>query len=230
MGYLPEALRNYLLRLGWGHGDIEIISTEEAAKIFALEDIGKGPARFDFQKLDAFNAHYLRALDDDELLRRAMPFFSRQAGRALTEDELRRLRAAMPGLKARAKTLKDLAESAAFLYTARPIPIAADAAGLLTDEARRHLRELAGELAAVDPAAWDETTLERVVNAFVERAGLRLKAIAQPLRVALTGRRVSPGIFEVLAVLGKDEALARIADVTQAGSRPDAPGRRADQK
>ncbi len=214
MGYLPEALRNYLLRLGWGHGDIEIISTEEAARIFALEDIGKGPARFDFKKLDAFNAHYLRNLDDDELMRRATPFFERQAGRALTDEERARLRAALPGLKARAKTLKDLAESAAFLYTPRPIPIADDAAGLLTEEARSLLTALAKDLEAIDPADWDEPTLERVVNEFVASAGHRLKAIAQPLRVALTGRRVSPGIFEVLAVLGKEESLARIADVT----------------
>ncbi len=212
MGYLPEALRNYLLRLGWGHGDIELISTEEAARIFSLEDIGKGPARFDFKKLDSFNGHYIRVSDDRRLVRLVRPFLEERLARTLDEADLALLERAMPGLKERAKTLVELAESARFLYHRRPIPILEDAARLLTEEARARLARLLSVLEAIGQEDWDPPHLEAAVQDFVAREGVRLKHIAQPLRVALTGSRVSPGIYDVLAVLGREESLGRIAD------------------
>ncbi len=214
MGYLPEALRNYLLRLGWGHGDIELITTEEAARIFALEDIGKGPARFDFKKLDSFNGHYIRISDDARLVELTRPFLEERIGRRLVDEETALLERAMPGLKERAKTLVELAESARFLYYRRPIPILEDAARLLTDEARALLARLQPVLERVADEDWDPPHLEAAVQDFVTREGVKLKHIAQPLRVALTGSRVSPGIYDVLAVLGREESLARIGDAT----------------
>ncbi|GGF40322.1 glutamate--tRNA ligase 2 [Aliidongia dinghuensis] len=205
MGYLPEALRNYLLRLGWGHGDDEIIPTEQAISWFDLPGIGRAPARLDYAKLDNLNGHYMRQADDGRLVdlvaERIGPF--NQAQRAI-------LLAAMAGLKARAKTLVELADNARFYVAARPIPMDEKAAALGTEEARARLGRLAGRLK--DQAEWTETALEAAIRAFVEAEGVKLGAVAQPLRAALAGAVTSPGIFEVMAVLGRDEALGRIGD------------------
>jgi len=217
MGYLPAALRNYLVRLGWSHGDQEMFSTEEMIRLFDLPAIGRSPARFDFTKLENLNGHYMRATPDAELLAAVeglLPHIAEGAELTakLTEPMKDRLLAAMPGLKERAKNLIELIDSARFLWADRPIPIEDKAKALLTDEARALLTEAIGELEGVTP--WSAEGTEAAVRAFAERKGIKLGQVAQPLRAALTGRVTSPGIFDVLAVLGRSESLARIADQT----------------
>ncbi|MEZ5859463.1 MAG: glutamate--tRNA ligase [Geminicoccaceae bacterium] len=209
LGYLPEAMRNYLLRLGWAHGDEEIISTQQAIAWFDLDGIGRSPARFDFAKLDSVNAHYLKERADNELVTLVAPRLE-AAGHRLGEPERRRLEQAMPGLKQRARTLVDLASSAAFYIQARPLPLDAKAAKLLDPAARAELARLAPVLAAVEPFA--EAGLEAAARAHAERQGLGFGKLAQPLRAALTGRTVSPGLFEVMAILGREEVLLRLED------------------
>ena len=229
MGYLPVALRNYLVRLGWAHGDQEIFSTDEMVAAFDLSAIGRSPARFDFAKLGSINGHYMRQCADEELvadLERALPHFANGAELAakLTPALRAKLLAAMPGLKERAKTLVELVDSARYLYADRPLPIDDKAAALLTAEARALLGGLSRDLARLDP--WTAEATEAAVRVFAERTGVKLGAVAQPLRVALTGRTTSPGIFEVLAVLGKAESLARLADQVVAPAEPKRGGMR----
>jgi len=215
MGYLPAALRNYLVRLGWSHGDQEIFSTEEMIAAFDLPQIGRSPARFDVAKLESLNGHYIRQSPDAELLaaiERLLPYLP--DGPAVAARLTQRLReqwlAAMPSLKERAKTLLDLIDGAKFLLSDRPIALDSKAAALLTPDARSLLAGIAADLAGVEP--WTTEGTEQAVRTFAERNGAKLGAIAQPLRAALTGRTTSPGIFEVLTVLGKAESLARVAD------------------
>ena len=209
MGYLPEALRNYLLRLGWGHGDAEIISTEQAIEWFDIDAVGRAPARFDFVKLANVNGHYIREAADARLAELIAPRLETALGRALDDAERARLTAAMPGLKMRAKTLVELAENARFYVERRPIPRDPKAAALLTPEARKLLSELSPKLAASN---WEAGALEETVRHQAEGVGLKLGALAQPLRAALSGSATSPPIFEVMAVLGRDETLGRLAD------------------
>ncbi|WP_288487286.1 glutamate--tRNA ligase [uncultured Novosphingobium sp.] len=201
LGILPEALFNYLLRLGWGHGDDEIISRDQAIAWFDMADVGKSPSRFDMAKLQNLNGHYLREADDARL---AELVASRLKGadRAL-------LKQAMPVLKVRAKDVNELAESAAFLFAQRPLELTEKAAALLTDEARDRLAAIHTRLS--DEADWSAEPLEAAVKAMAEELGLGLGKLAQPLRAALTGQTTSPGIFDVLVLLGRDESLARIA-------------------
>ncbi len=218
MGYLPAALRNYLVRLGWSHGDQEIFSTDEMIAAFDLPQIGRAPARFDLAKLDNLNGHYIRGSSDVELLaaiKGVLPHVANGAELAarLNPELEAKLLAAMGGLKERAKTLVELIDSAKFLYAARPLVLDERAAALLAPDARALMGKLATRLAAIEP--WSAGATEAAVRAFAEAEGVKLGAVAQPLRAALTGRTTSPGIFEVLAVLGKAESLARLAD--QAG-------------
>jgi len=215
MGYLPAALRNYLVRLGWSHGDQEIFSTEQMTAAFDLPQIGRSPARFDFAKLESLNGHYIRQSADADLLaaiEALLPHIADGGALAarLTNERRRQWLAAMPSLKERAKTLLDLIDGAHFLFAARPIPLDDKAKALLSPDAKALLREAARELAGIAP--WTAQAAEQAVRHFAERQGLKLGAVAQPLRAALTGRTTSPGIFEVLAVLGKDESLGRLAD------------------
>jgi glutamyl-tRNA synthetase len=217
MGYLPAAMRNYLVRLGWSHGDQEIFSTDEMISAFDLAQIGRAPARFDFAKLESLNGHYIRSTQDAGLLAEVERLLPHIAGgdevQAKLTPELRgRLLAAMPGLKERAKTLIELIDGARFLLADRPIAIDDKAQALLTGEARAMLGELQSELAVAEP--WTAERIEQTVRSYAERAGRKLGAVAQPLRAALTGRTTSPGIFDVLTVLGKDESLARLGDQT----------------
>jgi glutamyl-tRNA synthetase len=210
MGYLPEALRNYLLRLGWSHGDDEIISTEQAVEWFDLPQVGRSPSRFDFAKLDNLNGHYLREAHDGRLANEV-------AIRLNTADEeaKARIERGMPGLKARAKTLKELAENAKIYATARPLPMAEKAAALLTPEAKALLGKLHSALGALGDgtrADWTAAALEAAVRQFAETEKVKLGQIAQPLRAALTGSTTSPGIFEVMEILGRSECLGRISD------------------
>src|SRR5215470_11649019 len=209
MGYLPEALRNYLLRLGWGHGDAEIISTEQAIDWFDIDAVGRAPARFDFVKLANLNGHYIREAGDGRLAELIGPRLETALGRALDAAERARLASAMPGLKMRAKTLVELAENARFYVERRPIPRDQKAAALLTPEAQTLLSGLRPKLAA---STWEADALEETVRQQADGLGLKLGALAQPLRAALAGHSTSPPIFEVMAVLGRDETLGRLAD------------------
>ncbi|MGA2943478.1 MAG: glutamate--tRNA ligase [Xanthobacteraceae bacterium] len=215
MGYLPAALRNYLVRLGWSHGDQEIFSTDEMIAAFDLPQIGRSPARFDVAKLENLNGHYIRQSPDADLMaaiERLLPYLP--DGPALAAKLTPKLReqwlAAMPSLKERAKTLLDLIAGAHFLIADRPIPLDDKATAMLTFGAKGLLAEVGAELTAVEP--WTPEATEQAVRTFAERKGAKLGAVAQPLRAALTGRTTSPGIFEVLSVLGKAESLARLAD------------------
>jgi glutamyl-tRNA synthetase len=215
MGYLPAALRNYLVRLGWSHGDQEIFSTEEMIAAFDLPQIGRSPARFDFAKLESLDGHYIRQAADAELLAAIERLLAHIAGGPEIAARLTpRLReqwlAAMPSLKERAKTLLDIIDGARFLFADRPIQLDEKASALLTPDAKSLLADIGNELADVEP--WTPEATERVVRTFAERKGAKLGAVAQPLRAALTGRTTSPGIFEVLALLGKTESLARMRD------------------
>jgi glutamyl-tRNA synthetase len=204
LGMLPEAVVNYLLRLGWGHGDDEIISREQAIEWFDLDHVGKSPSRFDFKKLENLNGHYIREADDERLASLVAPRFD------LSGEQKALLLRAMPELKARAHTLNQLAESARFLFAERPLDIEEGAATLLTSEARDLLGSAHARLGAL--AEWDAGSLEAAIRDVAEGSGVKLGKLAQPLRAALTGRTTSPGIFEVLVLLGRDESLARIAD------------------
>jgi glutamyl-tRNA synthetase len=215
MGYLPVAMRNYLVRLGWSHGDQEIFSTEEMVAAFDLPQIGRSPARFDFAKLESLNGHYIRTSSDEDLvaaIENLLPHIAegRELAAKLTEPLKAQLLAAMPGLKERAKTLLELIEGARYIWADRPLALDDKAKALLTDDARALLGDLVRELESVEP--WSAETTEAVVRRIAEDRGAKLGAVAQPLRAALTGRTTSPGIFDVLAVLGKAESLARLAD------------------
>ena len=214
-GYLPEALRNYLLRLGWSHGDDEIISTEQAIRWFDLDAVGRAPARFDFAKLDSLNGHYIRAADDARLVALVAERLEHTLDHPLIEADRDRLLRAMPELKLRPKTLAELAANARFLIAKRPIHPDDKAARLLTSQARRQLAAL---LPTLDRAEWRADALEERVRSFADANGVTLGAVAQPLRAALTGSVASPGIFAVMEFLGREESLGRIADA--AGVRP----------
>jgi glutamyl-tRNA synthetase len=209
MGFLPEAMRNYLLRLGWSHGDDEIISTEQAIAWFELDAIGRGPARFDLARLTNLNAHYLRQRSAADLAELIRPWLETDGGR-LDEVCHARLVAGMASLKPRSATLVELAANARFYVAERPIPLSEQAAKLLDAQARERLGGLATGLAAVP--AWDEAALEAAVRAQAEALGVKLGQLAQPLRAALTGSSASPGIFEVMVVLGRAEVQGRLED------------------
>lgn len=215
LGYVPAALRNYLVRLGWSHGDQEIFSTEEMIAAFDLSAIGRSAARFDFAKLENLNGHYIRHSDDQSLVTMFEDVLSYvpngAALKAKVNDVTRaQLLQAMPGLKERAKTLIELIDNASFIFADRPQPMEPKAAAVLTPETRILIGKLQAALAEVTD--WSAATTEAAMRAFAEANGLKLGAIAQPLRVALTGKTTSPGIFDVLAVLGRDECLVRLAD------------------
>lgn len=215
LGYLPVAMRNYLVRLGWSHGDQEIFSTEEMIAAFDLPQIGRSPARFDFAKLESLNGHYMRTSSDRALLAAIdgllphLPNGAEIAAR-LTPAVREQILAAMRELKERAKTLVELIDAASFIWAARPLALDDKAVTLLTSDARAMLGEVIPELEAVQP--WSADATEQAVRAYAERKGSKLGAVAQPLRAALTGRATSPGIFNVLAVLGRQESLARLRD------------------
>ncbi len=215
MGYLPEALRNYLVRLGWSHGDKEFFTTREMVDAFDLPQIGRSPARFDFAKLENLNGHYIRAMPDAELLARleaTLPWLPQHAelGPLLDDDLRAKFLAAMPGLKERAKTLIDLIEGGRFLFAARPLPLDAKAAEILANGGKAHLAALLPRIEAL--TEWTAHAAESAVRVYAEETGAKLGQVAQPLRAALTGRSVSPGIFDVLQVLGRRETLARLRD------------------
>jgi glutamyl-tRNA synthetase len=215
MGYLPAALRNYLVRLGWSHGDQEIFSTDEMIAAFDLSGVGRSAARFDFAKLESLNGHYIRQSDDQSLVKMfegVLNYLPNGTGlKAKLNDKTRaQLLQAMPSLKERAKTLIELIDSAYYIFADRPLEMDPKAAALLTPENRDLIARLRAALEGVTD--WRAETTEAALRAFADENGLKLGAVAQPLRAALTGRTTSPGIFDVLAVLGRQECLARLGD------------------
>ncbi len=215
LGYLPAALRNYLVRLGWSHGDQEFFSTEEMIEAFDLAHVGRSAARFDFTKLENMNGHYMRATPDADLLDafiEALPYLPN--GRSII-DKLdapmrAKLLAAMPGLKERAKTLVELLEGACFYSPSGRLALDDKALAILDAKGREQLAHLVPRLAALPE--WKAAAAEAAVRLYAEEHGLKLGQVAQPLRAALTGRSTSPGIFDVLEVLGRDESLGRLQD------------------
>jgi glutamyl-tRNA synthetase len=207
-GFLPEALCNYLLRLGWGHGDAEVLSREEAIRLFDLDGVGRAASRMDYAKLTHLNAVWIRQADDERLAADVAERLGR-AG-ALAPEARARIRALMPALKERARTLADLASSASFLARAPAPPLEAKAQALLTPAARDMLAELAAVLAATE---FTPPALDSCLRAFAAARGEKLGSVAQPLRAALTGSTSSPPIDAVLAVLGRDETLSRIRSI-----------------
>ncbi|NOZ41848.1 MAG: glutamate--tRNA ligase [Alphaproteobacteria bacterium] len=211
LGYLPDAVRNYLLRLGWSHGDDEIILTPQAIEWFGFDGIGKSPSRFDFTKLENLNGYYVReVVTNKTLVETCRPLIEQSLGRVLTNDETTLLLAAMNDFKLRAKNINDLAESTLFLFARRPLTLIAKAKKILTPEARTILADIMGLLQGL--LSWDTAMLESEIKTFAEQHDLKLGKVAQPIRAALTGSNISPGIFDILVWLGKTESLARIQD------------------
>ena len=215
LGYLPEALRNYLVRLGWSHGDKEFFSAAEMVEAFDLGAVGRSASRFDYAKLENMNGHFMRATDNDALrtlFLNTLPYLpgGPEMAAQLDETKTAQLTAAFPGLRERAKTLAELVDGAQYLFAQRPLAMDAKAEEMLARGGRLHVKNLAPRLAQV--ADWNAAAMEGVVRTYAEEIGAKLGTVAQPLRCALTGRTTSPGIFDVLTVLGREEGLGRLAD------------------
>ncbi|WP_262691604.1 glutamate--tRNA ligase [Kordiimonas aestuarii] len=210
MGFLPEAMRNYLLRLGWSHGDDEIISTEDAIKWFNLESVGCGPARFDFDKLDNLNGHYIREADADRLLSIVKSELENNLSRTLEETEVARLSRALPSLAERAKRLPELTESASLFCNTRPLDVTDNAAKQLTGDALPVLEKVANELEAV--TEWSAPVIKAAIMSFAEAEGLKLGKVMQPIRAAVTGGKQSGDLVETLEILGQGETIGRLRD------------------
>jgi glutamyl-tRNA synthetase len=217
-GFLPEALRNYLLRLGWSHGDEEIISTEQAIEWFDLSSVGRSAARFDFAKLTNLNGNYIRSANNQDLSKLVTSILQEKFDGKLAEATPDRLKKGMDELKERAKTVVELSENAEFYAKIRPLEMTEKALSMLDFDALSHLSNVLKELSEL--ANWQVEEIEKTVKAFAESAELKLGKVAQPLRAALTGTTVSPSIFNVMAVLGRDEALGRLEDALSIGTRP----------
>ncbi len=211
MGVLAEAMNNYLLRLGWSHGDDEIISREQAVEWFELASVGRSPARFDMERLSSLNGHYIRQAEDSRLLSLLEPHISDLLGKAPDSALLARLESLLPSLKTRANNLLEIAENALFLFVQRPLSFDQKAAKIITPASRIMVAELLTELEALDD--WSTETLESAVRDFIDSHSLKMGDIAQPLRAGLTGKSVSPGIFDVMMSLGREESLGRLSDV-----------------
>ena len=212
MGFLPEAMRNYLLRLGWGHGDEEIIPDAKAIEWFDIKDVGRAPSRFDMDKLSHLNAYYLKETDDRVLVDKIVPDLEAKSG-PISDAARMRLARGMHGLKPRAKTLKDLVDGAAFYVAPRPLVLDDKAKGALT-EGKEILAKVLPHLESA--TVWSGEHLENWAKFYAEEQGLKLGKLLPPIRAAVCGTLTSPAIFEVLEALGKDETLARIRDVTGA--------------
>ena len=213
MGLLPEAVSNYLLRLGWGYGDEEIISRDRAVELFDIAGVGRSPSRFDLKKLENLNGHYLREADDARLAGLVAPRVATLMDREMSADDIALLTRAMPSLKPRAKSLDEIADGATFLFANRPLAFDDKASALLDDAGRALLAKTSLVLETV--TEWTVVAIEQQVRGVAEEAGIGLGKIAQPLRAALTGRTTSPGIFDVIDLLGREETLSRLSDIQQ---------------
>ncbi|MDT0575490.1 glutamate--tRNA ligase [Croceicoccus sp. F390] len=226
LGLLPEAVVNYLLRLGWGYGDEEIIEPARAIELFDLDGVGKSPSRFDMKKLASLNAHYMHAAQDARLADLVSRRIAALEPRFNAETDHDLLVQAMPVFKERARNLDELAAAMLFLFKTRPLQLEPKAAALLTQDARTLLQAVHERLTAL--AEWQDDTLEDSLKQMAEERSVGLGKLAQPLRAALTGQTTSPGIFDVLALLGREESLERIAaqahSITQAHDNTQAQG------
>ena len=215
MGILPEAMNNYLLRLGWSHGDDEIISREQAVKWFDIGSIGRSPARFDMERLTSLNGHYIRHAEDSRLVSLVGPFLSEILETRPDDQLMPRLERLLPHLKPRVNNLIELAEKSEFLFIKRPISLDKKAAKLVSPESRETMAKLAAKLEKLSD--WNPDDLEDLIRGFSDSHDMKMGKIAQPLRAVLTGKTVSPGIFDVMTALGRDETLGRLGDIAQAG-------------
>ncbi len=213
-GFLPEALCNYLLRLGWSHGDDEIISREQAVEWFGLDAVGRGAAKFDPDKLTSLNGHYIRHADDEGLIGLVLSRLRKTLDGGLSENTEERLKKGMSGLKERAKTIVELSESAEIYARPRPVLLEEKAQKLVDEDGRKHLEALKKQIESLEN--WSLGSLEENTRSYAETAGIKLGKAAQPLRAALTGRTVSPSIFEVMEILGREETLGRLDDALKA--------------
>lgn len=211
MGYLPETLRNYLLRLGWAHGDDEIISTEQAIRWFDIDGIGKSPSRLDFAKMENLNGHYIREAEDARLVELVLPFLREQTGKVVDEVGKARLQQGMDGLKQRAKTLIELADMALFYVVPRPLDFDDKASKILKEDGGNAL--VAEMIPLLENAPeWNADAVQAIAREFAESRETKLGKVAQPLRASLSGRTISPSVFEMMEVLGREESLARLRD------------------
>jgi glutamyl-tRNA synthetase len=211
MGYLPEAMRNYLLRLGWGHGDTEIVDQEKAIELFTLDGIGQSASRMDFAKLAHVNAHYMKECPDDRLMALAAPFIAKELGTAPDDVGLQRFKKGLPALKERAQTLIELAQAGLFFVRPRPLALNDDAAKVLDAPTRAIIGEMKQTLSSLDDFRTEN--IETMLKDYATKKDLKLGKVAMPLRAALTGTTNSPSVFHVAEILGKDETLARLGDI-----------------
>jgi len=212
MGYLAEAMRNYLARLGWSHGDDEFFSTAQAIEWFNLDAIGRSPARFDFKRLENLSGQHIRAADNTALFEEVAAFVAAQNGPAFSDKQKQVFIDTMDELKSRARTIPELLDMAHFFLGSRPFTPDAKAAQLLDTVSRGMLNRLTSRLR---DARWSKEILEAEVREFAEAEALKLGKVAQPLRAALTGRGVSPSVFDMMVIIGKEETLARLEDVSR---------------
>jgi glutamyl-tRNA synthetase len=212
MGYLASAMRNYLARLGWSHGDMEVFTDEEARAVFDLSGIGKSPARFDFKKLENLSGQHMARTPDEALLRELEAFLAATGAPAIPDGKRDRLLAALPFAKAKARTLPQLLDQAHFALAERPLDRPADVAKALDPVSRGILASLTPHL---HNARWERGILEGIVSASAEANGTSLGKLAGPLRAALAGRTVAPSVFDMMLVLGREETLARLQDVLE---------------
>ena len=218
MGVLAEAMSNYLLRLGWSHGDDEIISREQAVDWFDLDSVGRSPARFDMERLTSLNGTYIRQAEDSRLISLLIPQLSNLLGRAPDDALLSRVELLLPSLRTRAKNIHEMAENAQFLFNERPLDMDEKSAKLITPDSRVLLSELAIQLESLDN--WSQESLESAVRGLADSHSLKMGKVAQPLRASLTGKPVSPGIFDVMLSLGREESLGRLSDIAASAPEP----------
>ncbi len=209
MGYPAAGMRNYLARLGWSHGDDEVFTDAQAREWFDLTGIGKAPARFDFKKLENICGQHIAMSDDAALLHETLSFLKATGQPPLTEGQRDGLLKAMPHLKERAKTLPELLEKGHFILASRPLDIEEKAAKSLDFDTKAILADLTPQLR---DASWNRDTLEAVTGQVAAAHGLKFGKLAAPLRAALAGRAVTPSVFDMMLVLGRDETIARIGD------------------
>ena len=211
MGYLPEAVKNYILRLGWSHGDDEIISEKQAIEWFDADGLGKSPSRFDFAKLENLNGHYIRdVLSNEELLKTIKPILEKTLGKEINSREETLLLSSLDEFKTRSKNINDLAASPLFLFTQRPLTIIPKAEKFLNDDAKIIMGKLHNSLSSLND--WTKENLEQAVKDLSEKENLKLGKLLQPVRAALTGSNISPGVFEIFIWLGRQETLNRMGD------------------
>jgi glutamyl-tRNA synthetase len=209
MGFLPAAMRNYLARLGWSHGDSEVFTTDQAIAWFTVEDVGKAPARFDLKRLENLSGQHIRAMADAALLHEVERYVAEQQLEPLTALQRERMLRAMPGIKERSKTMVEILAMAHFLLAERPFAPDEAAARQLDPVSRGMLARLTSQLQHV---SWTAEALEAQVRRFAEAEQLSLGKVAQPIRAALTGRTISPSVFDMMEIIGPEESLARLED------------------